>query len=254
MEENQNQNKASFFNQLSPKAALVVGLVGGLLVLCAIGFFILLGIMLKGRSADIYQAVPTTGAPTAAPDAAPTGTVPPLSKDDYILGDKNAPLTLIAYTDFECPFCKRFHDTVKQVRDNYAGKVKIVFRHYPLSFHANAQKEAEAAECIGEQGGSKAFYAYADKIFERTTSNGYGFALDKLGALAAEVGVNQSKFQTCLDSGKYASRVTDQMNAGASAGVQGTPGSFLVDKDGNAQLISGAVPYEQIKAAIDAKL
>lgn len=252
----------NFFNQLPPSVALVVGLVGGLLVLCSIGFFVLLSMMLKGQGIGLGGGngagyAVAGNQPTNDPSQIgqqPTGTVPPLTASDHIRGDKNAPLTLIVYSDYECPFCKSFHPTTQQILSQYAGKVKLAFRHYPLSFHANAQKQAEAGECIAELGGNEAFWNYTDKIFERTTSNGYGFALDKLPALAAEVGVNQAKFKTCLDSGKFAQAVQDSENAAAAAGVQGTPGSFLIGKNGSAQLISGAVPLEQFKAAIDAAL
>lgn len=264
MEENQSINQSDlskYFNQLPPKLALLVGLIGGFLVLCTIGFFVLLSMVLKGTVPTVKSnsaGAPVVQAPTAQGNEpigqAPTGTVPPLTAKDHVRGDKNAPLTLIEYSDFECPFCKRFHPTVLQVLEQYKGKVKVVFRHYPLSFHANAQKEAEATECAAELGGNDAFWSFHDKIFERTNSNGYGFALDQLAPLAKEIGLNEAKFKSCLDSGKYASVVTDQMNAGAAAGVQGTPGSFLIGKDGAAQLISGAVPFEQLKAAIDAQL
>ncbi|MBI5728850.1 MAG: DsbA family protein, partial [Candidatus Magasanikbacteria bacterium] len=105
-----------------------------------------------------------------------------------------------------------------------------------------------------ELGGNDAFWKYTDAIFERTTSNGTGFPLDGLVPLAKDLGLNESKFKSCLDNGKYAAHVQQDENGGANAGVNGTPGSFLIGKDGKTQLISGALPYEQIKAAIDAQL
>ncbi len=255
----------SFFNALDPKSALIVGLVAGVLALCTIGFFVLLTLFLKGNitTASATGAVPTPSAYAAAPTAparaaqqptaaAPTGPVPPVTKQDHVRG--SGKVTLIEYSDFECPFCKRFHPTMLQVMNEYKGKVRWVYRHYPLSFHANAQKEAEATECASEQGGSEAFFSYTDKIFERTTGNGTGFVLDALVPLAKELGLNESKFKTCLDSGKYAQHIKDEMAAGTAAGVSGTPGTFLIGKDGKAELISGALPFESIKAAIDAKL
>ncbi len=251
----------SFFDQLSPKTALVAGLVGGLLVLCAIGFFILLGIMLKGKtlgSADTGAGIPVAQPQPAAanqPTAqAPTGAVPPLTNADHVRGDKNAQLTWIEYSDFECPFCKRFHPSMLQMMREYGGKIKWVYRHFPLSFHQNASKEAEATECANELGGNDAFWKYTDAILERTTSNGTGFSLDALVPLAKELGLSESKFKTCLDSGKFAQHITQEMNAGSAAGVNGTPGSFLIGKDGQAQLVSGALPFEQIKTLIDAQL
>lgn len=192
-------------------------------------------------------------APTGgeAPAAAAAKT-PKITKEDHIRGEEYAPIALIEYSDLECPFCKTFHPTAKKILEEYKGKVKWVYRHYPLSFHANAQKEAEASECVNELGGNEAFWKYIDAIYERTTANGTGFALDKLGPLAAEVGVNQAQFQTCLDSGKMAQKVKDQMALGSSEGVTGTPGNILMDiKSGETRLIPGALPFEQFKPVID---
>lgn len=186
--------------------------------------------------------------------AVPAGNVPEAGERDHTRGNVQAKVKLIEYSDLECPFCKSFHPTLQQILKDYGSKVAWVYRHYPLSFHANAQKEAEATECVAELGGNDKFWQFVDKIFERTTSNGTGFALSNLGPLAAEVGVNQGAFQTCLDSGKYAQLVKDQMEGGSKAGVKGTPGTFIVSKDGSSKLIQGALPLLQVKQAVDAAL
>ncbi len=180
--------------------------------------------------------------------------VKPVTTTDHIRGNTNAKVAVIEYSDFECPFCKRFHPVMQEVMQTYGDKIRWVFRHYPLSFHANAQKEHEASECIAELGGNEKFWAFHDAIFERTTSNGTGFALDKLGPLAQELGVDQTQFQNCLDSGKFTRYVQDQLTEGSRAGVSGTPSSFIVDSQGNSQIIVGAQPVETVKAAIDAAL
>ncbi|MSU75741.1 MAG: hypothetical protein EXS55_04490 [Candidatus Magasanikbacteria bacterium] len=257
--DNDTNSKLSFFDQLDPKSALLVGLIGGVLTLGTIGFIVLGAMTLRGNNlvAAPYQPVAANrpSAPTT-PDAppAPTGPVPPLTKDDHVRGDSNAPLTLIEYSDYECPFCQRFHPTMLKVMEQYKGKVKWVYRHYPLSFHQNAQKEAEAAECMAELGGVNGFWKYTDAIFERSQTGGTGFALADLGPLAKELGVNQQKFQTCLDSGKYAGKIKDQTDSGGAAGINGTPGTFIISAKGQATLITGAQPFEQVKAAIDAAL
>lgn len=112
-----------------------------------------------------------------------------LKDSDYIRGDKNAPVTMIEYSDLECPFCKSIHPSLVRIMNEYPGKVKWVYRHFPLSFHANAQKEAEAAECIGKLAGADKYWEFIDKVFERTTSNGTGFALTALPTLAGELGI-----------------------------------------------------------------
>lgn len=256
-------NQNNFFEQLDPKSALWVGLVGGVLTLGTIGFIVLGVMMLRGGGNAVAKANnPTvayndTGAAALAPEAPSdtvTGPVPPVTNADHVRGDKNAPVTIIEYSDYECPYCQRFHPTMQQVMEQYKGKVKWVYRHYPLSFHANAQKEAEAAECITELGGNNAFWAYTDAIFERSSVGGTGFPLQGLGPLAKELGVNQTKFQQCLDSGKYATKVQEQMAGGQQAGISGTPGSIVLAKDGSAKLISGAYPFEEVKSYIDAAL
>lgn len=210
-------------------------------------------ILEKGGVATVPSAANAPEANAPQPNApAAAAKTPKVTSDDHVRGDKNAPIALIEYSDLECPFCKTFHPTAKKILEEYKGKVKWIYRHYPLSFHANAQKEAEASECVNELGGNDAFWKYIDAIYERTTANGTGFALDKLGPLAAEVGVNQAQFQTCLDSGKMAQKVKDQMTLGSSEGVTGTPGNILlVVKSGETKLIPGALPFEQFKPVID---
>lgn len=180
--------------------------------------------------------------------------MPKVTDKDHIRGSIDADLLIVEYSDFECPFCKRFHPTMQQVLEEYGNKVAWVYRHYPLSFHQNAQKEAEASECAAEQGGNDVFWKFTDAIFERTESNGTGFALTALKPLAEELGLDGEKFQQCLDSGKYADLVKEQMDGGTKAGISGTPGTIIVAKDGKKDLINGAVPYENAKAQIDALL
>jgi protein-disulfide isomerase len=257
-------NNANFFKQLTPKTTLLLGGAAGMLALCTIGFLVLITMLLTGTlrmdgaPTNIAGSVPKDlpSAPLAANDQpqpeAPTGPVPPVTKQDHVRG--TGPITLVEYSDFECPFCKRLHPTMLQIMNDYKGKVRWVYRHFPLGFHANAQKEAEATECANELGGNNAFWAYVDKIFERTQGNGTGFALDALTPLAKELGLNEGAFKKCLDSGKYAKHVQDEMTAGGAAGVTGTPGTFIIGKDGKAELISGALPYQQIKTLLDAAL
>lgn len=178
-----------------------------------------------------------------------------LRKDDHVRGDRNARILLIEYSDLECPYCKRFHPTAQQLVDEYKGKVAWVYRHYPLDqIHSKADKEAEAVECANELGGNDAFWALTDKIFEVTPSNN-GLNLDDLPKLAGQVGLNESAFKTCLDSGKYAEHVEADFQSGIKAGVKGTPGNILLDtQTGKTKLIPGALPFENFKTEIDAML
>lgn len=175
-----------------------------------------------------------------------------LTKDDHINGNKNARILLFEYSDMECPFCKKFHPTAQQIVDTYKEQVAWVYRHFPLSFHANAQKEAEASECANELGGNTAFWKYINTLYERTASGGTGFALTDLTPLAKEIGLNGVKFKECLDSGKYSQRVKDDIDSGGKVGVSGTPGNILLDtKTGKTKLMPGAYPFENFKQVID---
>jgi len=201
------------------------------------------------------QTAPQAALPNQQPAAlAPSGKIKPVTDKDHIRGSRNAKLTLVEYSDLECPFCKRFHPTMQELMKTYGDKIRWVYRHFPLSFHANAQKEAEATECVNELSGNDKMWEYIDKMFEKTTSNGTGFALDQLGPLAAEVGVNQSAFQSCLDNGKYTQHVKDDIADGTTGGVSGTPSTFIINASGKSQIIVGAQPIESFKTAIDAVL
>jgi len=175
---------------------------------------------------------------------------------DHIYGNPEAVISLIEYSDFECPFCKTFHPTAKQLVDAYVGKVNWVYRHYPLEFHnPGSQKEAEASECANELGGNEAFWKYADTIYQRTTSNGKGFPIDKLVPLAEELGLDKAQFQACLDSGKYTTRVQEDFTEGTNSGISGTPGNILLNNQtGAVKLKVGALPFEALKAEIDQML
>lgn len=179
--------------------------------------------------------------------------VPKISERDHIYGNPKATISLIEYSDFECPFCKTFHPNPKKVVDAFEGKVNLVYRHYPLQFHnPGAQKQAEASECAAELGGSEAFWKYADLIYERTTSNGKGFPLEKLVPLAEEIGLDKDAFQTCLEGEKYAELVQKDLKDAQASGITGTPGTIILNNDSGAtKLVSGAQPVEALKAAVE---
>lgn len=155
-------------------------------------------------------------------------------------------MTIVEYSDFQCPFCKKFHPTMQRVMDEYEGKVRWVYRHFPLSFHRNAQKSAEASECAGEQG---KFWEYGDILFENSQSDGSGLDTEDLKKYAKDLGLDNGKFDSCLSSGKYANKVKQQAAGGSSAGVKGTPATFI-----NGELVSGAQPYEAVRSVIDKNL
>ncbi len=214
-----------------------------------------------GQPSQIAQIpsapTPAPQAPQQPPEPTSTDNLPTIDpKKDHIRGDfSKATVAVVEYSDFECPFCQRHHPTMKQIMDTYKDDVIWVYRHFPLSFHANAQKEAEASECANELGGNDAFWKYTDAIFERTSAGGTGFPLANLVPLAKELGLDEAKFKSCLDSGKYAQHVQEDMAGGSQAGVNGTPGNIVVNlKTDENRIISGAVPFASFKTAIDALL
>jgi protein-disulfide isomerase len=156
-------------------------------------------------------------------------------------GKKNAPVTIIECSDFQCPFCARFvNDTLSQLRKNEIkdGKVKLVFKNFPLPFHQYAEKAAEAAQCANKQG---KFWQMHDLLF----NSGGRLDIGSLKSYAKQIGLNSDKFDKCLESGETAGIVQADRSQCASAGVQGTPTFFI-----NGKMLVGAQPYEQFKSFI----
>jgi protein-disulfide isomerase len=180
--------------------------------------------------------------------------IPEVSDGEHIRGATDPEIYLIEYSDFECPYCKRFHPTAQQALEEYGDKMAWVYRQFPLvQLHKQAPQEAQASECVADLGGNDAFWKFADLIYEETPSND-GLDLDKLPDYAAQAGVDKSAFEDCLDSGKFEDKVNQQEQGGIKAGVNGTPGSFIVNKKGEAWFVPGALPYENLKQMIDEAL
>ncbi len=248
------QEQSSLSKALSHFAPMQVfsfGLVGGVLVLCTIGFFILLSMMLDGGS---LGSLSNSGGNNAAagrptPQAAPTEiSIPAVTKDDHVRGDKKADITIVEYSDLECPFCNRFHNTMIEVMDEFEGKVNWVYRHFPLtSIHPSATKLAVATECAGEQ---DKFWEMTDAIF---ATHGQGASYDdaSITALAREAGVrNINSFSKCLSSDKYNDLVSTQSRDAQAAGARGTPYSIILGPDGETIPLNGAQPFAAIQAAL----
>lgn len=184
-----------------------------------------------------------------------SGQVEVLKEDDHLRGNREARILLIEYSDLECPFCQRFHQTAKQLVDEYPDQVAWVYRHFPLDrLHSKARKEAEATECAAELGGNDGFWRLTDKIYEVTPSNN-GLDLASLPDLAAEVGLDKQEFEECLNSGRQAKGVEEDYLSGVKAGITGTPGNILFDtQTGEKRLIPGAVSLSQLKKEVDSLL
>ncbi|MBF0296020.1 MAG: DsbA family protein [Magnetococcales bacterium] len=161
---------------------------------------------------------------------------------DLSRGDAKAPITIVEFSDFECPYCRRAQATLKKVVDAYGDKVRMVFRHYPLPFHAKAPKASEAAQCAADQG---KFWPMHDLLFEEKSK----LEVADLKAHAKTVGLDQAKFDKCLDGGVHSGRVSADLADGKKLGVTGTPTFFI-----NGVRLVGAQPVEKFKAIIDEEL
>jgi len=178
------------------------------------------------------------------------GEMRPVSSSDHILGNPNAAVVIVEYSDTECPYCKSFYSTLQQVMQTYGttGQVAWVYRHFPL--HNRAPKEAQATECAAQLGGNDAFWKYLTTIYNETSSNDT-FDPAQLPVVAQQIGLNVGDFSSCLTSGKYADLVQSDYDDAVKAGGQGTPFTILVTKDGGHVPINGEEDYATIKQTID---
>ena len=198
-----------------------------------------------GKKDEGAQANLAGSAKAAVPE-----NVAKVTADDHILGDANAPVKIIVFSDFECPFCKTFHETVTKLSGEYKGQVAWIFRQFPLPIHPKAKQEAVASECAAELGGNDAFWKFADRIFAITPSNN-GLDPAELPNIARYIGLDVTKFNKCLTSGKYDAKIAAQSQDGNNAGLQGTPYSVAIAANGQVLAINGAQPYDYVKAVID---
>jgi protein-disulfide isomerase len=204
----------------------------------------------KAGEQAVVQNQPTN------PEAAPEEEAP-LSEADWLKisqdgaaekGSKDAPVTIIEFSEYECPFCQRYvQDAYVKIFAEYGDKIRYVFHDYPLPFHANAQITSEAARCAGDQG---KYWEMHDELFEKRDE--WTAATDAkvtLANLAAGIGLNKANFSSCLTSGKYTQAVKDDFALGQAVGISGTPSFFV-----NGQKLVGAQPFEAFKTVIDGEL
>tara|TARA_Y100000034_G_C6763987_1_gene340479 strand:- start:20 stop:739 length:720 start_codon:yes stop_codon:yes gene_type:complete len=216
-------------------------------VVLGLAFIISLGFNIFGGDGDITgNAVAQPGNNNPTPTGVANVRAEDFIDDDPVLGDENAPLTIVEFSDFQCPFCARFHSqTLSQIKTEYidTGKVKFVYRDLPLtSIHPQAMPAAEASECADDQG---KFWEYHDILFERQSS----LSSSNYVKWAEELGLDTNEFQECLDSNKHKDEVNNDLRDASSAGGRGTP-YFIV---GN-QALSGAQPFAAFQQAIEAQL
>jgi len=175
-----------------------------------------------------------------------------VKKTDNVIGDKDAPVTIIEYSDFQCPFCRTFYENAYQsIKSEYIDKgiVRLVYRHMPLNFHAAAVPSAHAVECAAEQ---DKFWELHDAIFENQTLLGTGtvdYTQEDIRQWVLDIGVDASDFDKCMDSDKYVDKIKQDISDAARLGINGTP-SFVI----NGRVIVGAQPFEAFRQVIEAEL
>jgi protein-disulfide isomerase len=175
----------------------------------------------------------------------------PVDETDYIRGNPNAPIMIVEYSDYDCPFCKNFHDTMKRVMDEFGvgGQVAWVYRQYPIvQLHPNAPRISEAALCVGELAGQNGFWTFSDLVFSERDINA-PTSMIRLNEFAVTAGADSAEFETCLASGRHKATVDATLLEGSTAGIQGTPHSVIIA--GNQKVpIGGAQPYEVVRGLV----
>ncbi len=206
----------------------------------------------------VYFSGGGTGAPSQAQQPTqPTGPskadIVAVAPTDHVFGNPNAPIKIIEYTDLECPFCKRFHGTMKQVVTEFDGQVAWVIRNFPLEqLHPNAPALAEAAECVASVAGNDAYWKFLDEIIVVAPLN-TPFPMAQLDATISKV-ATLGPVKACIAAGTHKEKIQKETADAVASGGNGTPHNILLDKKGNPTLIAGAQPVEVVRAAVQKAL
>jgi len=172
-------------------------------------------------------------------------------KRDHVVGNENAKVTIIEYSDFECPFCARFHPTLEKIVEDFGGEVAWVYRHFPLtSIHSKATGAAVASECVAELGGNDAFWDFSAQAFQNQHNLGPEFYT----SVASSLGVSETDFSECIDSGRYDKRIQEDLENVVESGGRGTPFSIVINEKGEVFPFSGALPYENVRSIVEQAL
>jgi protein-disulfide isomerase len=210
---------------------------------------IAVSIYLTNQPPAIPAEVTNNDAETTLTDS---DTVRPPTEDDYIKGNPNAPIVMIEYSDYECPFCKQFHETMNRVMNQYgiSGDVAWVYRQFPLNqLHPNASRISEAALCVGELGGNNAFWDFTDRIFmERDIDAPTN--VTRLPEFANLAGVSESDYIRCVNSGRHSEAVSASVEEALNVGARGTPYTVIMVGD-EQEVINGAQPYSVVSGVIE---
>ncbi len=192
--------------------------------------------------------------PSEPADTGSTDAVAPVTAKDHIKGNLDAPIKIVEYSDFECPFCKQIHNTLNELMKKYeaSGEVAWVYRHFPLEqLHPkNAMRVAIASECAVEQGGNDMFWKFTDTFFAVTPSNDRTDLTTVFPKIYADIGLDATKMATCIESGRYDAHIQEEIANAVATGGRGTPWSILIAPDGTTASMNGAQPLPAWEQAI----
>lgn len=221
----------------NPIMIFLFGLVTGIALMAIFGGGITLPSLANNKPND------TVVRPATTDTSAGAAVLAPITEADHVRGDlKKAKVVMVEYSDFECPFCGRHNPSMLSAMEDFGDDIAWVYRHFPLSFHPEANPAALASECAAEQG---KFWEFADIMYENQET----LSTEFYQSTAKSLKLNMNKFNDCFETAKYQDRINADMATGSEAGVSGTPATFI-----NGQLVSGAVPYTTLKDAISSFL
>jgi protein-disulfide isomerase len=224
------------------------------------GLAVPIAIVIAGAivGAALYFTAGTTPGPIAAPEQEEVTeenlkALPPITAEDHILGNPDAQIIIVEYSDLECPFCKQFHATMKTIINEYGakGQVAWVYRNFPLEqLHPNAKTIAEAAECVAELAGNDAYWKFLDELFIAAPINTF-IDTSELPMIAGKAGVDEAAFSACHTSGRHRAKIEQEYNDAVATGGRGTPHNIIITKHGKVIALPGSQPYQNIKQVIE---
>ncbi|MBU0732292.1 thioredoxin domain-containing protein [Patescibacteria group bacterium] len=245
MEENKSEKK-QLFEGSNPRLVFVLGIVVGVGVFSLLSLAILVAMSGKddGKEAEANSNTNAAAVNKAPAEAGLSADAITITEADYIYGNPDASVTFVEFSDFQCPFCSKFHPTMKTFAEANQDNIRWIFKHFPLKSHPQAQPAAVAVECAGAQG---KFFEYNAGLFENQSSLSEEFYTQ----LAGDLGLNTVEFDICLSAGEHDNKISADYNMALEAGVTGTPNTIVFNKDGEVQMISGAVDEAYLQSVLD---
>lgn len=219
------------------------------------GIFVGAGLYLSSASSPKGAPVVAQNNGNEQPTVDTTNKIDPVTDKDHYVGNLKAPVKIVEYSDFECPFCKKFHTTAEAVSKKYGDKVVWIYRQFPLEqLHTKAPKIAMASECVAELGGNDAFWKFTNGYFDVSLSNDRTDIETVIPKLVAGIGINKSKFDECVASGRHQDVIDANSADAVETGGRGTPWTIVIGPDGKTYPVNGAQPQSVFEKTIETAL